>query len=187
MSTDSLEKALLGAMIYVPQGGSKRFIPRGELLAVVNDESVRWSLESSFPSLHAAEVSGLTAKICHGLRQNDKKSFKAILSILVLIRATDKIFAFLENDVDDSLLPLDLERQSESTSFLKSWSPPSLRMFLQEQWSFLAPVFDFMRSTPEHLLFTENHVLPMIGGSERLRDASFEDEPLEAPSPLSGG
>ncbi|KAK3371139.1 kinase-like domain-containing protein [Lasiosphaeria ovina] len=186
----------------------KGFIPRNRLDVIITEESVSRELEMDDVLKHfpVGRRAALARQICqvqirraqkvHG--DNDEvppaittTSFRKIFAILVLIYQVDKIIHFLEENVNDSDLPLvmysynkpggqfTLRRRTNSDPPLQcfdGWRFGYVRQFEEWQWSMVAPFFSKQR--PGNVSFyqlEDKVVLPFIHDSSRHESLNDED------------
>lgn len=190
---DCLQDELFSALI--PTHQEKRgFFAKDQLSKTLTEARVRDELTRHFEDSLSEETIAEHAKtICHGAAAQKersecdggptKKTFINVLAILVIIEKTKSIIKLLEEDVNDSDLPLikvsrshdrnlfDLRVRREPNKVLKSfqkrWNQLNIRNFDEWQWTTL-PV-DFIRPTEHgkvnHDQLQEQRILPFINDS----------------------
>lgn len=186
--TDCLQDELFLALI--PTHQEKRgFFAKNQLSRILTEARVRDELTKHFEdSLSEQTIEEYARTICHGAQGKsadgpNKKTFIKVLAILIIIEKTKSIIKLLEEDVNDSDLPLikvsrphdenlfDLrvrrERNKVLRSFQKRWNQLNIRNFDEWQWTTL-PV-DFARPTEhgevKHYQLQEQRILPFIKDS----------------------
>lgn len=185
----TLKESLEAASIYYPQGGTTHFLPRGTLDDLLNETLVfseLWNcLQSRRPS--PDETTRLAKIVCYGRTGSPGSSFRKIFSVLVLGGIVPRIVEFIENNIDDSSLPMLRESVSVgqkavaetvvvgtgllsvknnnnyvTLGFMHDWDPGSIDALFKEQWSFLAPFFESVSGEVNHYNLTAYHILPVI-------------------------
>lgn len=190
--THCLQDELFSALTTTRQG-NQSFYAKGQLSRILTEDRVRNELTRHFEtSLSEATIAKHAKTICHGtVAQKDSPdchgqpkttSFIKVLAILIIIEKTKSIIKLLEEDVNDSDLPLikiprpndeklfDLRSSSKSgvalTCFQK-WNQLNIRNFEQWQWATL-PV-EFIGPTEDgevkHFRLQEQRILPFISDS----------------------
>ncbi|KAH8896975.1 kinase-like protein [Thozetella sp. PMI_491] len=199
--------------------GKRRFLPRGALARIVTEEAVRHELEPHLDESHdEAAIAELARKICactkfpgrsHSQQQGGEalprqkiRSFRKIFAILVLVGRPSSIVKFVNEDLNDSDLPLakvyrnrdtgafDLRRVRRAEEplkcFSKSWTQIHIWNFEFWQWATLSPFFGkgCERKEVNHYRFPDSTVLPFVkqrqkdleGGSGRIFKVDIHPE-----------
>jgi hypothetical protein len=151
----------------------KYFIPDDSLGAVLGQRKIRAALRDTIPALTEDKIKHYADTIL--------RSFRKIFTILVLTDMTESIETFLEQGVDDSMLPMPdprpflMQRISSNRSmqlskdrelFLK-WDrifgsrQSHCVNFFRSQWSVSAPTFHSVDQV-KHFSLTQNHILPFL-------------------------
>lgn len=190
---ESLQNELFSALI--PTHEEKRgFFAKDQLSRILTEARVQDELTRHFEdSLSEEAIAGYAKTICQGAAAQRKspecdgepneKTFIKVMAILIIIEKTTSIIKLLEEDVNDSKLPLikvsrpndehmfDLRASREPNkvlrSFQKRWNQLNIRNFEEWQWPTL-PV-EFARPTEhgevQHLQLEEQRILPFIEDS----------------------
>ena len=125
---------------------TRRFVPNAALEAVMTLEAISLALQAILAfepyqiPVHAEEIKSKATKI---------------FAILLLIAREELILEFLESDVRDAKLALDFTRIGN----VKSLDAAGQRLFMEQQWWFLAPEFS-SKSSLIHMVFPEETILP---------------------------
>lgn len=191
--TDCLQDELFSALI--PTHQEKRgFFAKDQLSKILTEDRVRNELTRHFEDSLSEEIIAEHAKtICQGtvsqgnISGSDMKTngntFIKVLAILIIIEKTKSIIKLLEEDVNDSDLPLikvsrpndekmfDLRASREPDkvlrSFQKRWNQLNIRNFDEWQWTTL-PI-EFAQPTEhgevQHYQLEEQRILPFIKDS----------------------
>lgn len=191
--TDCLQDDLFSALISTHQE-NRVFFASDRLPQILTEERVRKELGKYFEdSLTEEAIAAHARTICHGIfdengHQNHNKmsktrSFIKVFAILIMIEKTQSIIKLLEENVNDSDLPLikvprpheeklsDLRLKRDPDHILrcfqKRWNQLNIRNFEELQWAAL-PV-EFVRPTDDdevrHYRLEEQRVLPFIKNS----------------------
>lgn len=191
--TEYLQDELFSALIPTYQE-RRGFFAKDQISKILTEDRVRNELTRQFEdSLSEATIVQHAKTICHGaITQNqhsgcggqpETKTFIKVLAILIIIEKTKSIIKLLEDDVNDSDLPLikvprpndeklfDLRSSRKPNVVLKcfqrKWNQLNIRNFEEWQWTTL-PV-DFGRPTEygeiKHLQLEEQRVLPFVEDS----------------------
>ena len=187
-SERTLQERLFQALLPTHQG-KKEFFPKKVLRTIVTKTRVRDELSKELNADVYDEhvIKEYAERICKETEFDEagpKKiiSFRKIFVILVMIGKTPAIIKFLEQDVNDSDLPLkkvprpyekgsyDLRRSRDPDTplkcFSKKWNQLHIRNFEGYQWTTLAPFFAKPRhKRVEHYELQEQAILPFLSAS----------------------
>lgn len=184
-----LQNKLFSALIETHQE-NRGFFAKDQLSSILTEDRVRDELTTNFDdSLGEATILKHAKTICQGKESSDcdeqpnNRSFIKVLAILIMIEKTNSIIKLLEENVNDSDLPLikiprphdaklfDLRSSRRPNVVLKcfqrKWNQLNIRNFEEWQWTTL-PV-EFVRPAEdgevEHLRLHEQRILPFIRDS----------------------
>ena len=174
-----------------------KFIPWGELIRVVNEDSVFRELNQPRvlgKSHGPKKLKAMAREIC-GISQNPLVdgliskpiSFRAIFAILVLMGESSAISKFIEDNVSDVDLPLEMEEAKKTGRIhLKRWDSSQKRLrsvkcvrgwlsarrdqFYAYQWKVVAPYLFFTHSDTrsiKHFKLKQDHILPFVFAEEQ--------------------
>lgn len=191
--TECLQDELFSALIPTYQE-RRGFFAKDQITKILTEERVRNELTRHFEDSLSEDVIAQYAKIiCQGAAtqtespdydgQAETKSFIKVLAILIIIEKTKSIIKLLQDDVNDSDLPLvkiprpndeklfDLRSSRRPNvvlrCFQRKWNQLNIRNFEEWQWTTL-PV-EFLRPTEDgevkHLRLQEQRILPFIKDS----------------------
>ncbi|KAJ9148594.1 Kinase-like protein [Pleurostoma richardsiae] len=194
-------------------GGDRGFLPRHKLDKLVYQESVETELariEASFRNrlrkslpfwrtpATESEIHAMARKICELTtstgaaeysEQLDKRSFRKIFAILLLIERPSKIWNFVEEGVSDADLPLvKIQRKSRPWTFklrrkearhtslqcFKGWRHSTIARFEEWQWAMLAPYFARgTRKDVKHYTLPDETILPFTSWENKREPGGF--------------
>lgn len=170
------------------------FLPRDQLRRVINEDTVRDELRTSFKTnYNDTKIYNQMKSVCFPeeveIGQKLKfKSFRKIFAILVLLDMTSSIQHFIKENVSDLDLPLaavlepekrtivGFRRRDASNSasdqllecFGNNWSFTRLLDFEARQWIMLAPYFSQgEKGEIRHYILQDNHILPFTDCDEK--------------------
>ncbi|KAF2120730.1 hypothetical protein BDV96DRAFT_484564 [Lophiotrema nucula] len=176
----------------------KNFLPNGQLARLIDAISVARELTSWLSQVHTTEqIQAIADAVCmetlpevSGFEKPQPKSYRKVFAVLVLTEMSPSITAFLENDVSDLDLPLELVRKGgvidlrrQATTDLSAsgplqcfngpgWSPMKRLNFERNQWALLAPVFSpGSDGSIKHYAFPDQSILPF----ESVTDATPDE------------
>ncbi|KAI8958128.1 kinase-like protein [Daldinia sp. FL1419] len=176
--TEELYSALWKSKIYTINKDTC-FIPSDKLELAKNPRLVEQCLREYEASQD--EISALRERICQIHSQGNEKSFFRIFSILVLCENPRCIGRFIEQNVDDSYLPLpNLERRGDNILIFRDnngkkiseeklryifrdrrdWKQGNLDSFTTYQWCAIAPFFYRPDNIIPHYILEASDVLP---------------------------
>lgn len=190
---ESLQDELFSSLISTHQE-KRGFFAKDQLSKILTEDCVRNELTRHFEdSLSEETIAEYAKTICQGTvsqgqvsgrnRTTDRKTFIKIFAILIIIEKTKSIIKLLEEDVNDSDLPLikvprpnderkfDLRVSRDPhkvlRSFQKRWNQLNIRNFDEWQWTTL-PV-EFAQPTEhrevQHYQLEEQRILPFVKDS----------------------
>lgn len=186
-----LQDELFSALIPTHQE-NRGFFAKDQLSEILTEDRVRKELTGYFEDcLTEATIARHAKTICHGYQNgtsgcNEKSSTKAfikVLAILIMIDKTRSIIKLMEEDVNDSNLPLikvprpsgenlftlGLKRDPNEVlrCFRRKWNQLNTRNF--EEWQWVTLPAEFARPTEDgevkHNRLEEQRVLPFIKDS----------------------
>ena len=168
---DELDRNLLRCPI-----SDRQFLPLNVLDELITADNVLASVNAAARRKSNASQFSCNLKFAAGVVEKAKKLF----AVLAFIGHEHAISDLLSEGLTDEDLPilrqptmtrLSVEsRDSGSTTHkaFQSWKPQDFRHFENDQWLFLAPVFD---STGKHLKLTGECAFPFLSPSQRIRDS----------------
>ncbi|KAJ8117108.1 hypothetical protein OPT61_g1615 [Boeremia exigua] len=177
-------------------GSHQTFLPAGELVKLINPDSVARDLAANLEKSHSRDhITFLAEEVCTQTEivHNGKtkiKSFRRLYALLTLSGVAFCIESFLEADFSDLQLPLVWPttggseglyvRDSLGQSLILGgsdstmWTPARLRKFYDNQWKLLAPFFSQdNHESANHYLLRDDHILPLIGTTKTVRQDGF--------------
>jgi hypothetical protein len=197
------------SMTYSPNPSaqsSNGILPKGQMDSLINEDFVTKELARCLQDIHGLqEIRHYARLVCHettlagdGIKFKNK-SFKKIFAILVLIDKTSTILRFLNEDLNDTDLPLEKAPLDGTCNFFQlrrkhdldrplscfhGWKQIQIQNFAQWQWSFLSPFFAKGRKKhPEHYILQSQIILPFIYDA----DSNGLDNPDENEVVRAGG
>lgn len=191
--TECLQDELFSALIPTYQE-RRGFFAKHQISKILTEDRVRNELTRHFEdSLSEATIAKHAKTICHGAikqaespdydGQQESKSFIKVLAILIIIEKTKSIIKLLEDDVNDSDLPLikiprpndeklfDLRSRRKPDvvlrCFQRKWNQLNIRNFEEWQWTTLPVDFGqpMEHGEVKHLQLEEQKVLPFTEDS----------------------
>lgn len=205
--TECLQDELFSALIPTYQE-RRGFFAKDLLSKILTEDRVRDELSRHFEdSLPEATIAKHAKTICYGDfaqlessgrdEKPETKPFIKVLAILIIIEKTKSIIKLLEEDVNDSELPLikmprpkddrlfDLRSSRKPTivlrCFQRRWNQLNIRNFEEWQWTTLPA--EFSRPTEygevHHYQLEEQRVLPFIKDSREDKKRSSHRKELE--------
>jgi serine/threonine protein kinase len=202
----SLQDELFSALTSTNQV-NRNFFAKDQLPEILTEDRVRAELTRHFRTLSEDTIASHTRTICRGAGpqrdnsnpggQSETKSYIKVLAILILVGKMRYILKLLEEEVNDSDLPLiktsrphdeklfDLSvsgNQRKVVESFRKWNQLNVRNFEELQWTTLPVEF----SRPEygavkHLKLQEQRILPFI------KDSQNQKRPFSLRTELEGG
>lgn len=149
-----VEEALYQARVLSAIGPNNWFIPCTELVRIMREEYVARLLPECWTGqLSEQRRRALAAKICSEASDDGVPSYKRVLATLIIIGKARSIMDFIEYEIDDSRLPLEMvlakgsprclalkDSKTDCLPFSLSWTKKQLSDFNSAQWE-TQPIF----------------------------------------------
>ncbi|KAG4432451.1 hypothetical protein IFR05_012066 [Cadophora sp. M221] len=183
---DTLQVRLFKALVPT-HDGRKEFFPRKVLATIVTQQCVQEELSKHLSETHSEKKIAKYAREICGVEYSEngvKKAacYRKIFVILVLIDKTPAIVKFLEMELSDRNLPLQLvdtpkkpglkelrlsrDPERRLKCFSRSWNQHHIRDFSNYQWTTISPFFaKGGHKKVSHYPLQDNAILPFISAS----------------------
>jgi hypothetical protein len=175
-----LQKRILDALKQSRSttGIVREFLPKGELDRLLDVATVTQELRQALPNTHSTEqIREFAEIICRSAAisnsgDQEARDYRKVFVLLILVEMASHFPIFLEQNVSDCDLPLNVTRdrdrphshQKDHLNVLlrcfERWSPIKLRNFQEYQWKVLAPIFSTDDVSVRHYSLLDQHVLP---------------------------